>query len=193
MRPRSPGSAPPSASACWKRARASSMAPRSKAKPASVFSASPASTWSPISARSRGSARKLLGGLPLVPVVMQHGKAAERLRFHSRHRPRGRLVHRRAVAVECLGDGPRALVGAGLMQGLRRAMEAWGRRPPRGGARSASELNVYQATAYREKCRISPVTVLFLRLSSDGISSRMRSSSSVYTTRLSSSSGEQFA
>ena len=51
----------------------------------------------------------------------------------------------------------------------------------------------YHATAYLEKCRIEPVTVLEKRLSSDGIRSRIPSLSFTYATRLSTMRGEQFA
>ena len=81
---------------------------------------------------------------------------------HSRRRPPRRHRSRRTLRRSHL-----------TARGTRLLQDAAAPRCPgdHGAAEgsAASELKPYQATAYREKCRMSPVTVLVFRLSSEGI------------------------
>ena len=137
------------------------------------------------------AAAEVPGALALVPVVQDDREAPAGLRLGARVAFRGRELPSHAVPVGRLGHAAGPLVGDRLRQKLSRPARPRVGARPSGGRRVKRVRQAYQATAYLEKCRIDAETVRVRRSSMDGSSSRMPSSSLVYTTRLSSSSGEQ--
>ena len=165
--------------------------PLSKSNPASALSASAGEHR--VAGRPGqlvAAAAELPGALALVPVVQDDREAPAGLRLGARVAFRARELPSHAVPVGRLGHAAGPLVGDRLRQSsaARRGPDSG---PGRRRRRVKRVRQAYQATAYLEKCRIDAETVRALRSSMDGSSSRMPSSSLVYTTRLSSSSGEQ--